>query len=398
MSRISKDSTFDVSNLSTLSVIPRRSIVNLTPVQGAIVYDLSSNSLAVSDGITWSQVGSGNEIAGFPISNPPGPLPNGGITIFNNTTNEWTVYSLGGDVSLDNAGSVTVNGISGTPVGPFPGLAPGDVLTWNGTTWVNSPAGPGGPPSGPAGGDLAGLYPNPTLAVIGAATGPIGNGTTVPVVTTDAKGRVTALTSTAIAFPPSTSQVSGTPIGPFPGISAGDSLTWNGSAWVNVQYGGILTNWSNQMGPVLLGPNTLSADFRTSSICQQTLTQVYAGTVIVPPGTLRVLNVFYLSVILRTVPAGPFLINFTTEVQDIFANSPVDINKIDLTSENTNLCETFLVGVGTIDGTVIYLQVEGSTILNPSLRLSWTGTVPAGAVAQEYDFNSTTLVSPWPRI
>lgn len=55
------------------------------------------------------------------------------------------------------------------------------------------------PPAGPAGGDLAGTYPDPELATIGSATGPIGDSTHVPVVTIDAKGRVTALTSAAIA-------------------------------------------------------------------------------------------------------------------------------------------------------------------------------------------------------
>ena len=52
-----------------------------------------------------------------------------------------------------------------------------------------------------AGGDLTGNYPNPTLAAIGAAAGPTGDTTHVAVVTIDAKGRVTALTSAAIAFP-----------------------------------------------------------------------------------------------------------------------------------------------------------------------------------------------------
>lgn len=63
------------------------------------------------------------------------------------------------------------------------------------------------------GGDLTGNLPNPTLATAGpGATGPIGDGTHVAVVTIDAKGRVTALTSTVIT-------------GAAPSGSAGGDLT-----------------------------------------------------------------------------------------------------------------------------------------------------------------------------
>jgi hypothetical protein len=52
------------------------------------------------------------------------------------------------------------------------------------------------PPNGSAGGDLTGTYPNPTLAAAGTA-GTYGSSSLIPVITTDSKGRVTGVTTSA---------------------------------------------------------------------------------------------------------------------------------------------------------------------------------------------------------
>lgn len=103
------------------------------------------------------------------------------------------VVSISGlDVTLQNLS----DGAGAYPDNASPGTVAATTLRvtptgFNGAT---------GSVAGVAGGDLQGNYPDPTLKNTGTA-GTYGSATQVPVLTTDAAGRVTAVTNTAITFP-----------------------------------------------------------------------------------------------------------------------------------------------------------------------------------------------------
>ena len=111
----------------------------------------------------------------------------------------WFVFSSNQAQYLSgNFSNVTVTGTLNA-IGPTNTLSGTNNLF--GTTTISGsytfyPA-LSGTPTGAAGGDLTGTYPNPTLITVGTS-GTYGSANVVPILTTDANGRVSAVTVTGI--------------------------------------------------------------------------------------------------------------------------------------------------------------------------------------------------------
>lgn len=160
-------------------------------------------------------------------------------TVATATTTPAITLTLGAitpsSVAIGAGSAITSSGVGGA-LTALAYTSPGTGVV---TALGNTAGGAGGfalvgttPPTGAAGGDLTGTYPNPTLATIISAGGPTGSATVAPIITYDAKGRLTVVSSATIT--PAIGSVTGLGTGVATALgvnigSAGAFVTFNGA-------------------------------------------------------------------------------------------------------------------------------------------------------------------------
>lgn len=357
---------------------------------GAFVALAASVSHVIINGNTVTNTENGITFAGTPTNIRVHGNDLAGATNKTTGTLTGTGNFLWDNLGLGGGASTTV--LHGNPLGDptYGAVANADLV--NSATTVNSQICTLGSactvtavPSGSAGGDLMGTYPNPTLGTIISAGGPTGSATVAPIISYDAKGRLTTVSSATIT-PAASSVTNGAALSkvddtnvtltlggmPTTALLATTSITAGWTGTLSLARGGTAANLTASNGGIFYSTASAGAILSGTATARQMLQSgantTPAWSTTTWPATSTINRLLYSS-------AANVISDLAT------ANSSVLVTDSGgIPSLSTTLPALTLSGAITYGGVTLSNAVTGTGNMVLSASPTFTGTLAAAAI------------------